>query len=179
MLPPARPPLLQLLLLAVVAAATGSLLTGCSGGSDADDAGPAVVATGPHGSSAPKQAATTPTGGADRATPTSEVAEVCAPYAVMVRAVEHAAQRTSDPEEIAAAIAPVMRRFAAQVAALGKPSSMSAATWAGVAALADRIRALPPHPTSDDIKAVQAGLTSDQRAAAEDAADWFRSSCGL
>jgi hypothetical protein len=97
----------------------------------------------------------------------------------MVAAIEKAARQSSDPEEIAAAIAPVMKRFAAQVPDLPRPPGLSAATWAGVVALADQIRTLPAHPTSADIDAVERQLTADQRAAVEAAADWFRSSCGL
>jgi hypothetical protein len=97
----------------------------------------------------------------------------------MVAAIEDAAQDSSDPEEIAAAIAPVMKRFAAQVPDLPRPPGMSPATWAGVVALAAQIRTLPDQPSSAEIDAVQQRLTVEQRQAVEAAAAWFKSSCGL
>lgn len=165
-----RPPILPVLLLVVATA----LLSGCGGDTDARGAGPTVVATGPHTSTS------VPTVPASSATARTEgVPAACAPYSRMVAAIETAAQQSSDPEEIAAAIAPVMKRFAARVPGLPRPPGMSAATWAGVVALAGRIRTLPAHPTSADIDAVEQQLTADQRKAVEDAAAWFRSSCGL
>jgi hypothetical protein len=162
------------------------LLTGCSGDTDAGTAGPSVIATGPHPSSptagaptstAPTSTATAPTSPATEAR--SDVPAACTAYSVMVAAIEDAAQDSSDPEEIAAAIAPVMKRFAAQVPDLPRPPGMSPETWAGVVALAAQIRTLPDHPSSADIGAVQQQLTVEQRRAVEAAAAWFKSSCGL
>ncbi|KAA1421962.1 hypothetical protein F0U44_06805 [Nocardioides humilatus] len=71
-----------------------------------------------------------------------------------------------------------MEQFAASIAALQRPPGLPAATWAGVVALAHKIRALPAHPSTEDIEAVEEQLTADQREAVEAAADWFRASCG-
>lgn len=175
LLPGLLPGLLPVLLLAVVA----TLVSGCSGDDEATDAGPTVVATGPHGT-------TTATDPADPTSPATsaeaslapEVAEVCAPYAVMVAAIQDAAMHATGAEDIAAAIAPVMKRFAHQVGALEKPPGMDPETWAGVVALAQRIQRLPAHPSKADIDAVERELSPDQREAVEAAADWFRSTCG-
>lgn len=168
-----RPTLLPLLLMVVAAA----LLGGCSGDSDAGG-GPPVVATGPHSTSPTTptrvSAPTSPATGSGPGMPAA-----CRAYSVMVAAIEDAARSTSDPEEIAAAIAPVMKHFAAQVPDLPRPPGMRPATWAGVLALAGRIRTMPAHPTSADIDAVEQRLSAEQRQAVEAAAAWFKSSCGL
>lgn len=173
-------PLFLPLLLAVGAA----LLGGCSGADDARDAASSVAPAGP--STAATSPATSPTTSPTTSPATSpatdgagDVPAACAPYTAMVAAIEDAARQSSDPEEVAAAIGPVMKRFAARVPDLPRPPGLSAESWAGVVAMAARIRRLPAHPTSADIEAVQQQLSPGQRRAVEAAAGWFRTSCGL
>lgn len=178
MRPHLRLPLVPLLLVAVVA----GLASGCS--SDADggsDDGPTVVATGPHPSSnGPSDDTSAPLTDAPSSTSAGReaaVEAVCTPYSIMVDAIADAAQHGSDREQIAAAIAPVLKRFAAQVPDLDRPPGVTAQTWAGVLALAERIDALPAHPTSAEIGAVEQGLTAQERQAFKDAAAWLGTHC--
>lgn len=164
--PVVRPPFLSLaalLLLVPVLAFAG----GCSGtDGDAGPSGPTVTATGPD--------ETSDTAVVDEPDP---LTQVCAAYAAMVTAVRHAAASSSDPEEIAAEIAPVIKEFAAQVPALERPSGLPAATWSGIEALAARVVALPDAPSRAEIEAVVDDLTAEERSAFDDAAAWLKEHC--
>jgi hypothetical protein len=182
--------LAPLLLLVLVTA----LVSGCSAGVDPEDSGPTVTATGPEGSAdesttesteEPTDEPTTEsTTGPTEETSTAPdlpatVAALCTPYSVMVAAIQEAALSHTDPDQIAAAIAPVMKEFAAQVPDLQRPPGVSAEIWGGIEALAERILALPNRPTDDEIEAVEGQLTPEQRDAVAAAATWFKTTCGL
>jgi hypothetical protein len=160
------------------------LVGGCSSDADPDGDGPAVTATGPHESTDPTAGADDtespdqPTDGTTTADELPDaVAAVCAPYSLMVSAIQEAATSSTDPDAIAAEIAPVMKEFAAQVPDLERPPGMSAATWRGIEALAAEIVALPDAPTRADIEAVEDRLSPQERAGVEDAQEWFRENC--
>lgn len=165
------------------------LASGCSSRGDTEDSGPTVTATAPESSAessteVEKGSPSTETSAAaslEPSDPPSEVpasvAAVCAPYSAMVDAVQEAALSHTDPDEIAAAIAPVMKEFAAQVPDLERPPGVSAEVWRGIEALAERILALPDRPTDAEIEAVEDQLTVEQRNAVAAAADWFRATC--
>jgi hypothetical protein len=176
--------LVPLLLLVPVAAITG----GCSSGAEVEDGGPTVTATGPQDDatdepsdepsdqvqeSAPTESTSTPT-----QVPES-VTAVCGPYVEMARAIKSAGFGGADPDELAAAIAPVMKEFAAQVPTLERPPGVSAATWRGVEALAERILALPDHPTYADVEAVEDELSEQEWDAVRAARDWLSDNCHL
>lgn len=179
---PVRTPfatLVPLLLLVPVAASTGA----CSSGTDAEDSGPTVTATGPDRSTdsstddGPSDRSDQPTS-AETALPDA-VTALCTPYAAMVEAVEDAAAGTRDREAIAAEIGPVMKEFAAQLPSLERPPGLSQATWQGVQALARRILELPDRPSNAEIEAVEGDLTEQERDALKTAADWLRTNCPL
>lgn len=169
--------LVPLLLLVPVAGVTSA----CSSGTDVEDSGPTVTATGSDGStSAPPDEAT----GAVTDEPTSSPTEVpdaaaavCAPYIVMVRAIKNAGFSGADPDETAARIAPVIKDFAARVPDLERPQGIPAQTWRGVRALAERILELPDEPSYSEIEAVEDELSVQEREAFDDAAAWLRTSC--
>lgn len=181
------PGLASLVLLALLAALVG----GCSDGAGSEDARPKVTATGPHDPTTGSAASSSPTEGeTDEPTGTTEptsspsdlpdaVSAVCTPYAVMVSAIQDAASSSSDPDQVAAAIGPVMKEFAAQVPDLERPPGMSATTWHAVEVLAERILALPDPPTNAEIEGVEQQLTPAERDAVEQAAAWFKANCGL
>ena len=104
---------------------------------------------------------------------------MCGPYIVMVRAIKNASFSGADPDEIAAEIAPVVKEFAARVPDLERPPGMSAATWRGVEALAERILELPDQPTYAEIEAVEGKLSDEEREAVDTAAVWLRTNCSL
>lgn len=171
--------LAPLLLVVLVAASTGA----CSSSTDVEDSGPTVTATGPEESTS---ATTGKATGAATDEPTSTatelpdaVAAVCAPYIVMVRAIKNAAFSGADPDETAAQIAPVIKEFAARVPDLERPQGISAETWRGVRALADRILELPDEPSYSEIEAVEDELSVQEREAFDDAAAWLRTNCSL
>lgn len=125
---PVRSPLatlVPLLLLVLVAASTGA----CSSGTDAEDSGPTVTATGSDrstDSSADDKASDRPS---DQPTSAGTglpdaVTALCTPYAAMVEAVEDAAADSTDREAIAAEIGPVMKEFAAQLPSLERPHGL-------------------------------------------------------
>jgi hypothetical protein len=172
--------LVPLLLLVPLPAIAG----GCSSGTDVEDSGPTVTATGP------KETTTDPpSDGVSKGTPTEStststdvpesVAAVCGPYVEMARAIKSAGFSGADPDQIAAAIAPVMKEFAAQVPTLERPPGVSSATWRGVEALAERILALPDHPTYADLEAVEGELSEQEWGAVRAARDWLRQHCHL
>jgi hypothetical protein len=174
--------LVPLLLLVPVAGLTGA----CSSGTDVQDSGPTVTATGPDGSRSaptdrPTDAApdepTTPTGEPTTSERADAVAAVCTPYAVMVRAVRSASFAGADPDDVAAELGPVMKRFAARVPSLERPPGLSAAAWRGVEALAERILALPAQPTDVEIESVEGELSEQHQDAVKTAADWLRTNC--
>jgi hypothetical protein len=170
--------LVPLLLLVATAAVTG----GCSSGDDVDAGGPTVTATGPS------EPTTDPTGGTSGATDETPdtsteqpaaVAAVCGPYIEMARAIKSAAFAGASRQEIAAAIAPRLKEFASRVPDLERPPGVSAATWSGVEALAERILALPDDPTTAEVAAVESQLSEKERAAFHDGARWLRTHCHL
>ncbi|KAA1427909.1 hypothetical protein [Nocardioides antri] len=165
--------------LLVVLAGLAGLVGACS--TDGDDAGDDAGAT-----AGAEVAATDPTDEADPTDPSDDastmsdsVAAVCVPFSRMVTAIKGAATEHSDPDQVAAAIAPVMKEFAALVPDLERPQGMSASTWRGIRALADRILELPERPTNAEVAAVERQLTPEQRAAIGVAADWFKTRCDL
>jgi hypothetical protein len=175
--------LVPLLLLVPVAGLTGA----CSSGTDVQDSGPTVTATGPDGSrsaptdrptdAAPDEPTGTPTGEPTTSERADAVAAVCTPYAVMVRAVRSASFAGADPDDVAAELGPVMKRFAARVPSLERPPGLSAAAWRGVEALAERILALPAQPTDVEIESVEGELSEQHQDAVKTAADWLRTNC--
>jgi len=187
---PLRSPLVAavpLLLLTSVVLSTA----GCSAGADdSETSGPTVTATGSEepttGSTdepsdepgdEPTDEPSEPTSTASELT--AAVAAVCTPYAAMVGAIQDAASTSTDRDEVAAAIGPVMKEFAARVPDLERPPGISPATWHGVQALAARILELPDEPTYAEIEGVEDQLSSQEREAVEAARDWFLSNCGL
>ena len=179
--------LVPLLLLMPVTA----LVAGCSSDADVDGDGPTVTATGPDETTdAPTEQATVaatdePSGAATdepSGTPSDlpdAVAAVCGPYIEMSRAIKNAAFGGADRDAIAAAITPVMKRFAARVPDLERPPAISAATWHGVEALAEHILELPDEPTYAEIEAVEGELSDQEREAFDAAAVWLRTNCSL
>lgn len=172
------------LLLVPVSASTG----GCSSDGEADGNGPTVTATGPTSArtEAPTDDATPPP--TDEPTDESSitppeapdaVAAACTPYAAMVDAIDDVETGSADYDAIAAEIGPVMKEFARQLPDLERPPGMSAATWRGVLALAERILALPDQPTNAEIEAVEDELTEQEREAVQVAADWFKRNCSV
>lgn len=178
---PVRSPFLSLAALLVLPVL--ALVGGCSSSDDQDPAGPTVTATGPEQTSSAPTATTgastdTSTGtSADPSTEADAVEAVCAPYDALVAAVQQAAASSTDPEAIAAEIAPVLKEFAAQVPDLEPPPGVSADTWAGIEALAARIVALPDAPSRAEIQAVMAQLTDQERSAFDDASAWLKENC--
>ena len=107
------------------------------------------------------------------------VAAVCGPYIEMSRAIKNASFSGADRDAIAAAITPLMKRFAARVPDLERPPGISAATWHGVEALAEHILELPDEPTYAEIEAVEGELSDQEREAFDTAAVWLRTNCSL
>jgi len=183
---PLRSPLVAavplLLMISVVLSTAG-----CSAGADdSETSGPTVTATGSEEptSGSTDEPSDEPTDEPSEPTSTTTelpaaVAEVCTPYAAMVGAIQDAASTSTDRDEIAAAIGPVMKEFAARVPDLERPPGLSAQTWHGVQALAARILELPDEPTYAEIEGVEDQLSSQEREAVEAARDWFLSNCRL
>lgn len=171
--------LVPLLLLVPMPAIAG----GCSSGTDVEDSGPTVTATGPKETkteSSSDEVEKSPTESTSPPTDVPDsVAAVCGPYIEMARAIKSAGFSGADPDEIAAALAPVMKKFAAQVPTLERPPGVSTATWSGVEALAQRILALPDRPTYADLEAVEGELTHQEWDAVRAARDWLRQHCHL
>lgn len=156
----------------------GVLACACSTGTDVADGGPTVTATGPTS----REQASGPTTSVPTQVPTrvpDAVAAVCGPYVELVRAIKNAAFSGAGPEEIAAAIAPRLKEFAARVPGLDRPPGISTATWRGVEALADRILSLPGRPTRAELEAVEEELSDQERDAFRDGAAWLREHCPL
>jgi hypothetical protein len=164
---------------------SGALLDGCSGDADMDGNGPTVTATAPDESSDTSTAADPlqSEDATDEPTTTSDlpdaVAAVCTPYAEMVTAIKDAASGSTDADAVAAEIAPVMKRFAAQVPDLERPSGIAPSTWQAVQALAAHILALPDRPTKAEIEAVEGQLSARERDGVEEAFTWLQTNCGL
>jgi hypothetical protein len=178
--------LVPLLLLVATAAVAG----GCSPGDDVGAGGPTVTATGPSEPTTDPTGRTSGTtdeatdGATDGATDTwteqpAAVAAVCGPYIEMARAIKNAAFAGASRQEIAAAITPRLKEFASRVPDLERPPGVSAATWSGVEALAERILALPDDPTTAEVAAVESQLSEKERAAFHDGARWLRTNCHL
>ncbi|MDZ5619557.1 hypothetical protein SFC88_01890 [Nocardioides sp. HM23] len=169
--------LVQLLLLVPVTAVTGA----CSSGTDVEDGGPTVTATGPDEStSAPTDEPTDAETDEPTSTPSdlpAAVAAVCAPYAIMVRAIKNTGFSGADPDDVAAELAPVMKEFAARVPDLERPRGMPPGAWRGIEALAVRILALPNRPTYAEIEAVERDFSEQERDDVDAAADWLRTNC--
>ncbi len=168
-----------LLLLVAVAGSAG----GCSGGADVEGSGPTVTATGPGRSSeSPTKASVDEPPGSPSQTSgpsgrSDALAAVCAPYVVMVRAIKNAAFSGGDPDQVAAALAPVMKEFAARLPDVEQPPGMPAAVWRGIEALASQILALPDRPTYAEIEAVESELSEREHDDVDAAAVWFRTTC--
>lgn len=170
--------LVPLLLLIPVTA-----LAGCSSDAHVDGDGPTVTATGPDETTdaptdEPPVAATDKPSGTPSDLPDA-VAAVCGPYIEMSRAIKNASFSGADRDAIAAAITPLMKRFAARVPDLERPPGISAATWHGVEALAEHILELPDEPTYAEIEAVEGELSDQERDAFDTAAVWLRTNCSL
>ncbi len=175
-----RSPLASLLPLLLLVAAP-AIAGGCAAADDVDAGGPTVTATGPKGPTTDPTERNGATGAAT-SSPSEQPAAieaVCGPYIEMARAIKSAAFAGASRQEIAAAIAPRLKEFAARVPDLERPPGVLAATWSGVQALAERILALPDHPTNAQIAAVESQLTEQERAAFEDGARWLRTHCPL
>lgn len=185
-----RPVLAPLLLMVLVTGLVSGLVSGCSADDDPGDSGPTVTATGSGGSDesdeSPAESSAGSSPGADDEEPadptrTSDLpdaaAAVCTLYSAMVSAVQDVALSYTDPDDIAAAIAPVLKEFAAQVQRLERPPGVSVEIWQGVAALAERILALPARPTDAEVEAVERQLTPEQRDAVASAYGWLKSAC--
>lgn len=177
-----RPILAPLLLTVLVTGLVSGFASGCSGADDPGESGPTVTAT---ASDAPDEEPGEPTT-ADDEEPTEPsgtsdlpeaAAAVCALYSAMVDAVQDVALSYTDPDDIAASIAPVLKEFAAQVQRLERPPGVSVEIWNGVAALADRILALPERPTDAEVEAVERQLTPEQRSAVASAYNWLKTTC--
>ncbi|WP_183100353.1 hypothetical protein [Nocardioides pelophilus] len=183
-----RPVLAPLLLMVLVTGLVSGLVSGCSADDDPGDSGPTVTATGSDDSdeSTAEPSSAEPSTGPDdgetqEPTGTADLpdaaAAVCTLYSAMVSAVQDVALSYTDPDDIAAAIAPVLKEFAAQVQALERPPGVSVEIWNGVAALAERILALPDRPTDAEVEAVERQLTPQQRDAVASAYSWLKSTC--
>lgn len=154
------------------------LLAGLVGGCAGDDAG---TGSGP-GADAPTSGPGRPTSApppADAEALPPAVAAVCRPFAEMADAIKDATVAHAGPDDVAVAIAPVLKEFAALLPRLKRPPGMPASTWRGLQALARRILDLPDRPTNARIEAVERQLTPQQRDAVAAAADWFKTRCRL
>jgi hypothetical protein len=160
-----RAGLAPLLLTALLTAFVGGCSSDADGAEDGDDT---VTATVPEESDTPSDPTTAPP---------AAVAEVCAPYVAMVDAIEAAAGTSSDPDEVAAEIGPVLKEFAAVVPSLQRPRGIPPETWRGVVALATEIGKLPEAPTDAELEAVEGRLSDAEQEAVEDAFSWFQTNC--
>ncbi len=165
--------LAPVLLMALLAA----FVSGCSSDSDPDADGPTVTATGEEETAS--TSTDTPTTGAPSTPPDrpEAVDAVCTPYTAMVSAINEAASRSTDPDEVAAEIGPVLKEYAAQVADLEPPPGLPDETWLGVVALATQLANLPDQPTDAEIEAVEGQLSEEEREALNDAFVWFQTNC--
>lgn len=176
-------PILAGLVPVLMMALLATLVGGCSSDAEPDADGPTVTVTGDEGTtststdttgSPPDPATEAPSTPPDRLDP---VEAVCAPYAAMVSAIKEAASSSTDADEVAAEIGPVLKEFAAQVPGLEPPPTLPDETWQGVVALATHIADLPAEPTDAEIEAVEGKLTEEERQALDDAFIWFQTNC--
>lgn len=149
----------------------GVALTACGGG-EAEPEDPGSSTAGGESTEVhvdPSEAAST------AEVPVS-VGELCAPYIEMVETLERI-DYTQGEDEIALAIAPVMREWAAQIPDLERPPGLADRVWEGLLILGKRIERLPEEPTYAQLEAVANRLTDEQQKLVSAASEWFRTRC--
>ena len=157
--------------IALLAGLSASLLGGCGGDDPGDGDAAASSATAAESSSAAEESTAE-----ESAASAGPAAAWCDTYTTMVAGIEQLG-RDDPADELAVQITDLLRTWAEQVQADGRPPGIDDAAWAGLDLLTERVLELPARPTMADLDAVEQELSAEQKDAISDAQQWYERTC--